>query len=67
MFDLLMSVVIVLLVSKWKTRIPIQVFLIALQFSMQHCDQSVNAVFENNRCLRTLFWDMTHFHWVTGS
>jgi len=67
MFDLLVPVVIVLLVSKRKMRMPIQVFRTALQFCIQHCDQSVNAVFENNRCLRKLFWDMTHFHWVTGS
>jgi hypothetical protein len=52
MFDLLLPVVIVLRVSKRKTRMPIQVFCTALQLSMQHCDQSVNAVFENNRCLR---------------
>jgi hypothetical protein len=66
MFDLLLPVIIVLLVSKRKT-IPIQVFRTALQFSLQHCYQSVNAVFENNRCLRKLFWDMTRFYWVTGS
>jgi len=67
MCDLLVPLVIVLLVSKRKTRMPIQVFWTAFQFCMQHCDQSVNAVFENNRCLKKLFWDMTHFHWVTGS
>jgi len=66
MCDLLVPVVIVLLVSKRKTRMSIQVFWTALQFCMQHCDQSVNAAFENNRCLRKLFWDVTHFHWVTG-